>query len=279
MADNELDHLKTGCSESLSINGNVDGFEVSRNLVHDNDNIGIVAIGFEGTSPTVANDQARNGVIRGNRVSNINSAGNPAYNGESAADGIYVDGGKNILIELNVVDHADLGVEVASEHFNQVSAYVLVRNNAISRSVQAGLSVGGYSTSVGGAQHDVFLNNSLFSNTVEFQAQVYIQNIVVQNNVFFSPTGDYITGALTQQVVTTNLNRTGAASATFVNAPGDLHLVAALDSLSVDRGTAFSCPAMWTCPAVWSTPLEGTLDLDLRPRVAGAAIDLGAYEK
>ena len=51
VSGNELDHLKTGCSETLSVDGNVEHFAISSNLVHDDDNIGIGAIGFERVSP------------------------------------------------------------------------------------------------------------------------------------------------------------------------------------------------------------------------------------
>lgn len=277
--DNELDHLTLGCSESLSINGNVDGFEVSGNRVHDNDNIGIVAIGFEGTSPSTATDQARNGVIRGNTVYNITSVNNPAYGGEAAADGIYVDGGKQILIERNLVHHADLGIEVASEHASRSSAYVLVRSNVIYASTQAGISLGGYANNVGNADHDVVLNNTLYDDTVEVQLQFHVTETVLINNVLFSPTADYTAGPLTGVTQTTNLKRTGAAAGTFVSAPADLHTVAALDAQVIDVGTAFTCPAGWACPAVWGVPLEGALDAAGNARVKGAAIDLGAYER
>jgi hypothetical protein len=279
VTNNELDHLTLGCSESLSINGNVDGFEVSFNRVHDNDNIGIVAIGFEGTCPNAALDQARNGVIRKNTVANITSVMNPAYNGEASADGIYVDGGKQLLIEQNLVHHADLGIELASEHLGRSSAYVLVRNNVVHSSVQAGISLGGYAATVGDADHDVVLNNTLFDNTVELQLQFHVSEVRVQNNVLFSPTADYTGGSLTGVTQTTNLQRTGAAASTFLNAPGDLRTVASLDTSVVNRGTAFACPAGWSCPAVWSTPLVGTQDFADAPRVTGSAIDLGAWEK
>jgi len=44
-------------------------------------------------------DQARNGVCTDNVVYNITSYGNPAYGKDRSADGLYVDGGKNIIIE------------------------------------------------------------------------------------------------------------------------------------------------------------------------------------
>ena len=78
----------------MVLNGNVEHFVVSHNKVHDNDNIGIDFIGFEGECPTPALDQARNGVCTDNVVYNITSYGNPAYGKDRSADGLYVDGGR-----------------------------------------------------------------------------------------------------------------------------------------------------------------------------------------
>ncbi|MFX9181031.1 hypothetical protein ABTN76_19975, partial [Acinetobacter baumannii] len=89
---------------------------VSNNIIHDNNNIGLDAIGFEGTAPSASYDQARNGQIVGNVVYDITSYYNSAYGKQYAADGIYVDGGTQIIIERNIVHHADLNMEFASEH-------------------------------------------------------------------------------------------------------------------------------------------------------------------
>jgi hypothetical protein len=48
---NEIFDLVLGQSESTAFNGNVQFFSVTNNIIHDNNNIGIDAIGFEGTSP------------------------------------------------------------------------------------------------------------------------------------------------------------------------------------------------------------------------------------
>ena len=88
---NEVHHLKTGSSESLVVNGNVTNFRITRNIVHDNNNIGIDVIGFERTAPDPAVDQARDGVVSQNLVYNITSRGNPAYRNDESSDGIYVD--------------------------------------------------------------------------------------------------------------------------------------------------------------------------------------------
>ena len=87
---NDVHNLKTGSSESVTINGNVTNFQVINNLVHDNNNIGIDFIGFEQTCPDPSQDQARNGVCRNNTVWNISSQGNQAYvNDDYSADGLY----------------------------------------------------------------------------------------------------------------------------------------------------------------------------------------------
>ena len=119
--DNELDHLITGFSESLALSGNVQHFQMTDNVIHDNDNIGIDVGGYEKFAPDPAYDRARNGYVAGNTVYNITSLHNPAYQGQQSADGIYVDGGADVVIERNLIHDTDLGVEAASEHNGRVS--------------------------------------------------------------------------------------------------------------------------------------------------------------
>lgn len=189
---NELDHLTTGQSESLTVNGNVQNWQVTHNQVHDNNNIGIVAIGFEGTAPSTSLDQARNGWIAGNTVYNITSTSNPAYNDQPGADGIYVDGGTQITIEQNIVQAADLGIELASEHANHYTSYVTARNNLVLFSNVTGISIGGYASKVGGTQHCTIVNNTLFENDTtqsgsgEFQVQYHASNNLFANNILYA---------------------------------------------------------------------------------------------
>lgn len=75
---NEVHHLKTGLSESLVVNGNVAGFRITKNVVHDNNNIGIDIIGFEHVAQDPAVDRARDGVVSENLVYDITSRGNLA---------------------------------------------------------------------------------------------------------------------------------------------------------------------------------------------------------
>jgi len=147
ISGNEIDHLRTGCSESLSLTGNVEQWTISNNVVHDNDNIGIAALGFEsmsGRNGGSFQSQARDGVISGNSVYNISSEGNAAYPaGDFSADGIYVEGGTRVTIERNLVNRADVGIELASETKGKFTSDVIARNNLVMFSNITGISIGG----------------------------------------------------------------------------------------------------------------------------------------
>jgi hypothetical protein len=193
ISGNSLHNLKTGCSESMSLDGNVDDYAVVSNTVYDNDNIGIDSIGFEGVSPDPAYDQARDGDVRGNLVYNITSNDNPDYgSGSYAADGIYVDGGTDIVIEQNLVHNTDIGIEMASEHHDHVTSNVIARNNLVYYSNAVGVTIGGYGTGVGGTNQCTIVNNTLFDNDTaqtgsgEFQIQYYATNNRFENNIAYA---------------------------------------------------------------------------------------------
>ena len=187
---NELFSLKLGSSEALVLNGNVTGFQITRNRVHDSNNIAIDLIGFEGTAPDPAVDQARDGVVSENTVYNIDSYGNPAYGTERSADGIYVDGGRNIVIERNTVFAADIGIEIASEHAGRATSAIIVRNNLVYRNLVAGLAMGGYDTQRGSTENCQVLNNTFYQNDTlatgsgELMLQYNTRENVIKNNIF-----------------------------------------------------------------------------------------------
>jgi hypothetical protein len=189
---NELYALKLGSSESLVVNGNVDGFRITRNTVHDNDNIGIDAIGFEGVSSDPATDQARNGLIAQNVVYNIDSYGNPAYGTDRGADGIYVDGGRDIVIERNIVHHCNIGVELASEHRGRATSAITVRNNFIYLNDVVGISMGGYDTLRGSTRNCTVVNNTLVRNdrlrwgNGELILQYDTRDNTIKNNILYA---------------------------------------------------------------------------------------------
>ncbi|MEZ0110752.1 hypothetical protein ABH920_004767 [Catenulispora sp. EB89] len=174
---NEVDHLHLGASESVVVNGNVDGWRITGNQVHDNNNIGIDAIGFEQTLPPAYRytdlNRARNGVISGNTVQNIISAGNPAYWSSTGwcncADGLYVDGGTHIDIAGNTVQADDIGIEVAAENAKGAADHVTVEGNTVSDSRYVGITTGGYcdgGQDCGGVQTGTSFANTFTGNVL-----------------------------------------------------------------------------------------------------------------
>ena len=185
-----------GSSESVVVNGNVRDWSITRNRIFRNDNIGIDAIGFEGKAPR--NDQARDGHIADNSITDIDSLGNPAYDEEGGgncrcADGIYVDGGRDLLIERNVVLRSNIALEIASEHSFGSATNVLARDNVLADSTTIGLAIGGYDTERGQTidarvVNNTFVNNDTLgtgSGEILLQYRVYdsqiLNNVVVAN--------------------------------------------------------------------------------------------------
>lgn len=210
VSGNEIDHTTTGCSETLSVDGNVENFTISNNLIHDDNNIAIGAIGYEGVSQpkgamcgTELCDRARNGEISLNTVYNITSNHNPAYGSGSnnhsyGADGIYIDGGTQITIERNLVHHTDIGIEMSSENPGgqapgvEKADHITTRNNVVYQSNSVGITIGGYAKGKGGTDHCYIVNNTLYDNDTaktgegEFQIQWYATNNTFENNILYA---------------------------------------------------------------------------------------------
>jgi hypothetical protein len=310
ISGNELDHLQTGCSESMSLDGNVDTFTVTNNLVHDNNNIGIDAIGFEGVSPNPSFDQARNGTITLNTVYNISSNGNPSYPRNCwCSNGIYVDGGTNILIERNLIHNVDIGIEMASEHSGRTTSLVTARNNLIYFGNSAGVSIGGFASKVGGSDHVTIVNNTLYKNdgkntgSGEFQIQYHATNNVFKNNIVYAGAQNlaihnFTTSTPDPADVDFNLyfSPGGATGTTFVwNSKTYSTFTAYQTGTGKDGNSKFADPqfvngttpdlhVQATSPAVnaginLGSAVVGPVDFAGNPRVQGSNIDIGGYEQ
>lgn len=187
---NIVEDLQLGSSESLVLNGNIDGFNVENNLVRRNDNIGIDLIGFEGTSTNKKADYVRNGVVKNNKVYEISSYGNPAYGKDYSAGGIYVDGGNNITIEKNTIYKCDIGIEATSEHAGKYAAHINIIDNIIYNNFYTGISIGGYDEKRGGTIHSTISQNILYRNDTkgldggQLLLQHDTKNNVIERNIF-----------------------------------------------------------------------------------------------
>lgn len=291
-------------SEAVALNGNVDGFVVTNNTVHDINNIGIVFIGGEGTCPVGSNDRARNGICRANHVYRARSN----YGGGYAA-GIYVDGGRKIVVENNVVHENDLGIEIGCENHGEVADSVVVRNNLVYNNDKRGISFGGYNyPSTGQVQFCRFSNNTLFMNdalgTGDGEIVVeYALHCVVENTIAVA------TG---QNILLTSVVGSGAGNTFRTNlwqAPGGINsavfawggtaytgFAAYRTATGQDAGSAFGDPQLASpvlpspdlhitaaSPAVDAggasfLPDSSERDMDGEARIIGLRADAGADE-
>jgi cysteine-rich repeat protein len=296
---NEIHDCEPHPSEALTLNGNVTGFLIADNHVHDVNNIGIDLIGGETDINPDPTKVARDGIVRGNRVERANQKGG------GFAGGIYVDGGRDIVIERNVVSESDLGIEIGAEGAGIVASGITVRTNVLFHNERAGLVFGGFSASVGRTEGCTFRNNTLFENDtlgtgfgeiwVQFAENNLVENNLVistaQNGLVYSDAGNgnntfrynlwYAPGGAPSAEFTWNgetfvgfdawRTGTGQGSASLFADPrlispgsGDFHL--ASDSPAIDAAS----------PDTVTDPDER--DLDGQERLSGSVVDIGADE-
>lgn len=192
---NSIHDCETGWSEALSINGNVDEFEIAYNEIFNNTNIGIVAIGYEGECPNPGNDQPRNGHIHHNIVHNNPSA-------YSKCAGIYLDGAAQMNIENNILYNNDYGIEVGCENNGNIPGAnansIIVRNNLIYNNTFTGIALGGYNyPTTGYVEYIKISNNTLFNNDTEnnYQGEMmisYTEYAIIENNIIYANNVDNV---------------------------------------------------------------------------------------
>lgn len=163
---NEVHSIYTGSSEVVAINGNVNGFVVTSNFVHDVNNIAIDVIGYE-----ISDETTRQGFIDDNIVLDASnywpycSRGNCTYpEGDESGNGIYVDGGADLEIAWNVVGRADHGLELNSEN-RELIRDVEVHHNVVFNS--------NYRDYTLGPSEDIREHDNLFGPLSNFEADRY----------------------------------------------------------------------------------------------------------
>lgn len=203
--NNELYNCRLGYSEGIAVNGNVDGFEISNNNVHNLTNIGIDIIGHEGTAS--ANDQARNGLVKNNIAHHCVSP-------YASSGGIYIDGGKNIIVENNTSYHNGYGIEVGCENKGKTTDAITIRNNIFYDNEICAVALGGFDYPGGSGK---VINSSIKNNTCYFNdysksgyGELYLsysENSVIENNIFYTTAEDILSFAeLTQPGLNFNYN-------------------------------------------------------------------------
>jgi len=183
---NRVYHMQTGSSESIAVNGNVQRWSVADNRIELVNNIAIAAIGGERTLPSAVRlphplDAARYGFIENNRVQNVSTLNNPAYDHqETWAAGIYVDGARHIQVSGNDVENAPWAYEVGAENC-VVARHVTLQHNVASGSRFGDLLLGGY------AEQGFRSNKRIDCDTVDAEeGHGYLDYLTVENNTFES---------------------------------------------------------------------------------------------
>jgi hypothetical protein len=104
-------------------------------------------------------------------------------------------------------------MEAASEHKGHNSSYVTIRNNLFYDANAVGVSIGGYANGVGGSDHVVIVNNSLYNNNIknegaEFQIQYHSgpTNIFENNIVYAGSQNVWIYSYVSGSTATANWN-------------------------------------------------------------------------
>jgi len=303
VAHNEIRDCEPATSEALTFNGNISGFSVVSNYVHDVNNIGMDFIGGEAGFP----GGARNGVCVGNTVLRARSL----YGGGYGA-GIYVDGGRSIVIERNRIAECDLGIEIGAENAGWVASNITVRSNLVYLNDKAGIGFGGYASNRGRVTRCEFANNTFWRNNElaqgpgDFHGEVIIQfsssNIFRNNLVVVSGKGelrailDSSTGANVGNRFDYNLYSCVSTNvlfqwrtddyegfAAYTNAAGAGDHAGLWADPALEDGAATNFHLLPTSPAIDRgdpayEPGPGECDFDGGPRVIGGRIDLGAYE-
>jgi hypothetical protein len=309
--------MTTGGSETFSLDGNVNGFEISGNYVHDNNNIGIGFIGWETNVCTdLKQDYARNGICRSNTVWNISGINNAGEQYSYDADGIYSDGGSNVLIELNLVHNCDLGIEMSSEHSGHASIACVCRDNVVWSNNYTGISIGGYQTTkVGSTTNCVITHNTLYHNNVQYLNSTYAgsgellvqwapASNIISDNIFVANAQNFFIGNYfgkgSNNVVDWNIYSSagGAAASQWEWGNKSYTGFTAYQAASTnDPHSTFTDPLFINAtnlnfhlstnsPAINAgdpnfrsvTNLAQETDIDLQPRVAGGRTDIGADE-
>jgi len=296
---NEIFSCWSAPSETLTLNGNVNNFAVTNNYIHNVTGIGIDFISGEGICPDPANDITHDGVCSGNKVIAAR------FRGGRDTAGIWVDGAQNLVIEHNISQQNDVGIEVGCVNPALVAQNVTVRDNYVAMNSQCGISIGGSDAFAGRVQNCQVTNNTLFNNAMsrdsdgEIRLQ-YASNNTIENNLMLTRPGGYLikseVGA-SNNVSDYNLmfTATGAKRALFEFGGTPISGVDAYRAASgQDQHSIFASPgalrfangvahvtaksAAVNAGDPLFTGAAGETDIDGEARVLGGRVDIGADE-
>ncbi len=132
---NTVTGTRTGQSETVTLNGDLEDFLAAGNVIGPADNIGIDTIGWE-----AGRSQARHGLLEGNTVYDVDTEDNTSYGrwtngscrpGQENAAGIYDDGASYVWIDGNTVWNTNQGIDLDVETASRSTDHLLVSGNIV----------------------------------------------------------------------------------------------------------------------------------------------------
>ncbi|HEU4717355.1 MAG TPA: choice-of-anchor Q domain-containing protein, partial [Bacteroidia bacterium] len=295
---NEIFNCRTGVSDAVYISGNVDGFSVNANRVHDVSNDGIVVAGHTGSCADAADDCPRNGDLRWNNTWDCVA-------GSASVAGISIDGAKKITVENNLSFGNGFGIEVTCRKTGETSSDIIVRNNIVYNNLEGGLIIGGYNYPAGSGMvvSSSFTNNTIVNNYLSGNPNgeiiiVFCEYVSIRSNIVYTiSSSDPLVSAnsgLTGLVLDDNLYystsapqfSSGAGTAASLPAwatlvSGEAHSVYGdpqfLDGSAMNFHLLASSPAIDAGDSSYVVSITET-DMDTMMRVQNDRIDIGADE-
>ena len=183
-------NCKTGWSEAITTDGNVENCVIKNCTVDNTGNIGIDICGNFSWTGTVGSktNQSRNITVTRNKVMNCNSD-------YATSAGLYCDGGRDVTFSYNIVYNSQCGIELGAEEQGADVYNFNVHNNII---VNCGRAIGAGAYLPTGAKH---YNTNVYENTIICDkanpegenCAVYLERttgFVFKNNVVYAKTAN-----------------------------------------------------------------------------------------
>jgi hypothetical protein len=278
---NEIHDQSCGWSENIGMHGaDANTIVVEGNHIHDTPSI---AVSLEMGSHDV--------MIRGNTAEYIGRRrdGSPWPTTWTENVAFYSNGGSYVTMEGNTCRYSGFCFQTTSEPGYEDTHHAIIRGNLAYGNKAAGIVVGSWyhaaSPPPPAIHHVQVYNNTLYGNAVGIRVLPFMTanaNNFVRNNIFsdnlmnysFSDGGGawpYVEGTMDYNLY--NGPHPGPDTHKITGDPLFVNAAAANFSLMAGRSPAQDAGAPSTSPNV-----VGSTDFIGNPRIAGAAIDLGAFE-
>jgi hypothetical protein len=164
---NELFDCEAMPGQAVTLKGNISGFRIDENIVHDIHGGGLALLSGTGVCLKAKRDKIRSGSCSGNELYEVKE--NQA-NDLSAA--IKVVGADSILLERNLVHHNNRGIAVQCPDKKMTSRENMIRNNLVYENARAGIILGSASMeTVGCVENSRLLNNTCYYNNSSGSAE------------------------------------------------------------------------------------------------------------